>query len=166
MSDPLVHLLSEIQAYQSYQTDVESQTDAGIKLLRDVKAKLSDSPQLTKVDQLNHIAKPIAHIMKLLKATFFDKMEHYVPLKLSLMLTIIVCWKSTVTCVGHVLIPPLCDLSKIVTQVSHFTGWKDLTETSSIGSSLGQEGFSITGIEIRENYGSNPSRIGCRSATK
>ena len=68
----------------------ESKTDAGVKLLREVKAKLIDSPHLTKVDQLNEIAKPIAHNMRLLKPSLVDKMEQYVPLRLSLTLTAIV----------------------------------------------------------------------------
>ena len=68
----------------------EPKTDAGVELLREVKAKLIDSPHLTKVDQLNEIAKPIAHNMRLLKLSLVDKMEQYIPLRLSLTLTAIV----------------------------------------------------------------------------
>ena len=58
----------------------ESEIDAEIKLLRDNKTKLIDSPQLTKTDQLDAIAKPIAHDMRLLKPTLTSKPETYVPL--------------------------------------------------------------------------------------
>ena len=56
--------------------------------------QLIDSPHLTKVDQLNEIAKPIAHNMRLLKPSLVDKMEQYDPLKLSLILTIVVFFGS------------------------------------------------------------------------
>ena len=68
----------------------ESNIDAGINLVRDVKTKLIDSPQITKTDQLDAIAKPIAHDIKLLKPTLTSKLETYVPLILSLMLTVVV----------------------------------------------------------------------------
>ena len=83
------HLLSELPDLTELPY-YESKTDAGVKLLREVKAKLIDSPHLTKTDQLNDIAKPIAHHMRLLKPTLVDKMEQYVPLKISLTLTLTV----------------------------------------------------------------------------
>ena len=86
---PLHHLLSELPEISDLPY-FESKTEAGIKLLREVKAKLIDSPHLTKVDQLNAIAKPIAHNMRLLKPSLVDKMEQYVPLKMSLTLTLTV----------------------------------------------------------------------------
>ena len=89
LPDPLAHLISELPDLSDLPY-YESKTDAGVKLLREVKAKLIDSPHLTKVDQLNEIAKPIAHNMRLLKPSLVDKMEQYVPLRLSLTLTAIV----------------------------------------------------------------------------
>ena len=89
LPDPLSHLLSELPDLTELPY-YESKTDAGVKLLREVKAKLIDSPHLTKTDQLNDIAKPIAHHMRLLKPTLVDKMEQCVPLRLSLTLTAIV----------------------------------------------------------------------------
>ena len=89
LPDPLAHLISELPDLDDLPY-FESKTDARVKLLREVKAKLIDSPHLTKVDQLNEIAKPIAHNMRLLKPSLVDKMEQYVPLKLSLTLTIFV----------------------------------------------------------------------------
>ena len=89
LQDPLQSMLSELPDLEELPY-FESKTDAGIKLLRDVKTKLIDSPQLTKTDQLDAIAKPIAHDMRLLKPTLTSKLETYVPLKLSLMLTVIV----------------------------------------------------------------------------
>ena len=89
LPDPLQSMLSELPDLEELPY-FESKTDAGIKLLREVKTKLIDSPQLTKTDQLDAIAKPIAHDMRLLKPTLTSKLETYVPLKLSLMLTVIV----------------------------------------------------------------------------
>ena len=89
LPDPLAHLLSELPDLTEL-TYYESKTDAGVKLLREVKAKLIDSPHLTKVDQFIDIAKPIAHDMQLLKPSLVDKMEQYVQLRLSLTLTVIV----------------------------------------------------------------------------
>ena len=89
LPDPLAHLISELPELDGIPY-FESKTDAGVKLLREVKAQLIDSPHLTKVDQLNKIAKPIAHNMRLLKPSLVDKMEQYVPLKLYLTLTIVV----------------------------------------------------------------------------
>ena len=78
LPDNLSHLLSELPELWELPY-FESKTDAGVKLLRDVRAKLIDSPQLTKMDQLDDIARPIAHNMKLFKPTLVDKMEQYVP---------------------------------------------------------------------------------------
>ena len=89
LPDPLAHLLSELSDLTELPY-YESKTDAGVKLLREVKAKLIDSPHLTKVDQFIDIAKPIAHDMQLLKPSLVDKMEQYVQLRLSLTLTVIV----------------------------------------------------------------------------
>ena len=74
LSDPLAHLLSELPDLSELPY-YESKTDAGVKLLGEVKSKLNDSPHLTKVDQLNDIAQPIAHNMRLLKPSLVDKME-------------------------------------------------------------------------------------------
>ena len=71
----------------------ESKTDAGIKLLRDVKTNLIDSPQLTKTDQLDAIAKAIAHDVCLLKPTLTSKLETYVPLKLTHAYSNSLLWK-------------------------------------------------------------------------
>ena len=89
LPDPLAHFISELPDLDDLPY-FESKTDAGVKLLREVKAQLIDSPHLTKIDPPNEIAKPIAHNMRLLKPSFVDKMEQYVPLKLSLTLTIVV----------------------------------------------------------------------------
>ena len=69
----------------------ESKADAGINLLLYVKTKMIDSPQLIKTDQLDAIAKPIAHNKRLRKPTLSSKLEIFVLLKLSLMLTVKVC---------------------------------------------------------------------------
>ena len=94
LSDPLKHLMSEIPGIDEIPY-FKSRTDAGIRLLEEVKAKLVDSPIVTNMEQLDEISKPIAHGMKLLKPSFTEKLESYVPIKLSLTLTVIVFIGST-----------------------------------------------------------------------
>ena len=74
---------------------LELRTDAGNKILEEVKAKLIDSPIVTNTEQLDEISKPIAHGVKLLKPSFTDILESYLPIKLSLTLTVIVYVGST-----------------------------------------------------------------------
>ena len=57
------------------------QANAGIKLLRNAKTKLIDSPQPKKTDQLDEIAKPIAYNLCLLP-TLKSKLEISVLLKI------------------------------------------------------------------------------------
>ena len=59
-------------------------------MLREAQAKLIDNPHLTKIDPLNDIARPITHNMKLLKQSLLDILEEYIPLRRSLILTVIV----------------------------------------------------------------------------
>ena len=68
----------------------ESKIDAGIKLLRDVRTKLIESPQLIKPNQLHAIDKPIAHDMLVFKPILTSKLETFGLLKHSLMFTLIV----------------------------------------------------------------------------
>ena len=91
----LAHLISELPDLADLPY-YESKTNAVVKLLREVKAKLIDSPHLTKVDQLNEIANPFAHNMRLLKPSLVDKMEQYVPSRLSLTLTAVVFFGNLV----------------------------------------------------------------------
>ena len=60
LSDPLEHLMSEIPEIKELPY-FGSRTDAGIKLLEEVKAKLIHSPIVTNMEQLDGILKPIAH---------------------------------------------------------------------------------------------------------
>ena len=94
LSDPLWHLMSEYLEINELPY-FELRTDAEIKLLEEVKAKLIDSPIVTNMEQLDEISKPIAHGRKLLKPLFTDKLESYIPTKLSLTLTVIVFIGST-----------------------------------------------------------------------
>ena len=87
MLDPLAHLISTIPPMESLPY-FESRTDAGISMMRQVKAKLIETPQLGIEGNLDEIATPIAHKMKL--PTLVEKMESCVPLTLSMYLTIIV----------------------------------------------------------------------------
>ena len=66
LPDQLQSILSELRDLEEL-LHFESKTDAGIKLLKDVKTKLIDSTQLTETDQLDAFAKPIAHDMRLLR---------------------------------------------------------------------------------------------------
>ena len=71
--EPLMSEIPEINELPYF----ESRTDAGIKLLEEVKAKLIDSPIVTNMEQLDEISKSIAYGMKLLKPSFTDKLESY-----------------------------------------------------------------------------------------
>ena len=66
LPDQLQSMLSELRDPEELPY-FECKTDAGIKLRRDVYTKLIESTQLTKTDQLDAFAKPIAHDMRLLR---------------------------------------------------------------------------------------------------
>ena len=68
----------------------ESRTTAGVELLRKVRAELIRSPKIKSSDDLVQIARPIAADMRTLKPTLVSEFKEYVPLKMSLSLTVIV----------------------------------------------------------------------------
>lgn len=68
----------------------ESPADANIAMLNSVKRTLSRTAINIEMKQLDEIAKPIGHEMTLLRPTLVEKLEMYVPIKLSLSLTLIV----------------------------------------------------------------------------
>ena len=104
LSDSLEHLMTEIPETNELPY-FESKTDTGIRLLEEMKTKLVDSPIVTNTEQLDEFSKPIAHRMKLLKPSFTEKLESYVPIKLSLTLTVIFYWKFTASMLVHLPLP-------------------------------------------------------------
>ena len=90
----------------------DSKSDAGIKLLRNVETKLMGSPQLTKSDQ------PIAHDMRLLKPTPTSKLETYVTLKPSLVLTVSLLWKYFASYLVYIYLSQIQSYSRTYTQTS------------------------------------------------
>ena len=68
----------------------ETKTEANIQLIREVKKKLKHEVTVLDETKLQTIAKPMAHKMTMLKPNLVSKLETYVPIKLSLMLTMMV----------------------------------------------------------------------------
>ena len=68
----------------------ETSTDANLDLLKKFKTEFIYSNQKLSTESLEDIAKPITIEMKSFKPALLDKLESYVPIKLSLSLTIIV----------------------------------------------------------------------------
>ena len=89
LPDPLEHLMSEIPQIDQMPY-FESRTTAGVELLRKVRAELIRSPKKKSSDDLVQIARPITADMRTLKPTLVSEFKEYVPLKLSLSLTVIV----------------------------------------------------------------------------
>ena len=89
LPDPLEHLMSEIPQIDQMPY-FESRTTAGVELLRKVRAELIRSPKIKSSDDLVQIARPITADMRKLKPTLVSEFKEYVPLKLSLSLTVIV----------------------------------------------------------------------------
>ena len=87
--DPLEHLMSEIPQIDQMPY-FESRTTAGVEVLRKVRAELIRSPKIKSSDDLVQIARPITADMRTLKPTLVSEFKEYVPLKLSLSLTVIV----------------------------------------------------------------------------
>ena len=89
LPDPLAHLndsvpnINELPKY-------ESSTEANLDLLKKVKTEFIYSNRKLSTESLDDIAKPITTEMKSFKPALIDKLESYVPIKLSLSLTIIV----------------------------------------------------------------------------
>ena len=86
---PLQHLLSALPDIPDLPY-FDSKTDANIILMKKIKTELSTIPLHSDPQQLMKIAEPIAHEMKLLEPALTEKLNTYVPIKLSLMLTLFV----------------------------------------------------------------------------
>ena len=90
LPDPLEHLMSEIPQIDQM-SYFNSRTTAGVELLRKVRAELIRSPKIKSSDDLVvQIARPITADMRTLKPTLVSEFKEYVPLKMSLSLTVIV----------------------------------------------------------------------------
>ena len=92
------------------------QANAGIKLLRNAKTKLIDSPQPKKTDQLDEIAKPIAYNLCLLP-TLKSKQEISVLLKIHSFLMLF-CWRRRYFTAHpvHVFLPQFRSISQPYTK--------------------------------------------------
>ena len=74
----------------------ESSTDANIAMLKSVKHTLSNTVVNIESQNLKLIAEPIGHNMTLFRPTLVEKLEMYVPVKLSLSLTLIVIFLNII----------------------------------------------------------------------
>ena len=72
-----------------------SRTEAGVKLLKQVKTELARGPKPREVKHLKEIARPFASNMKLLKPSLVKEFNQYVPFKVSFILTLTVFVFST-----------------------------------------------------------------------
>ena len=89
LPDPLEHLINSVPHINEL-PKYESSTEANLDLLKKVKTEFSYSNRKLSTESLDDIAKPITTEMKSYKPALIDKLEIYVPIKLSLLLTIIV----------------------------------------------------------------------------
>ena len=89
LPDPLACLIAEVPKVEELPY-FESRTVAGVNLLRKVRAELIRSPKVKTSEALVALAKPFTTDMTLLKPTLKSQLNEYVPIKLSLSLTVIV----------------------------------------------------------------------------
>ena len=89
LPDPLAHLIDSITNINEL-PKYESSTEANLDLLKKVKTEFIYSNRKLSTESLDDIAKLITTEMKSFKPALIDKLESYVPIKLSLSLTIIV----------------------------------------------------------------------------
>ena len=68
----------------------DSKSNANIAMIKQVKRKIVMHQRINESNQLAEIAKPIAVQMQMLKPTLVIKLDSHVPMKLSVMLTVIV----------------------------------------------------------------------------
>ena len=89
LADPLQHLISLLPEIEKlpYFT---SKTDANIELFQQLRVEMISTTDSLKQADLDKIADPLVYKMQLLKPSLVDKLESYVPIKLSLTLTITV----------------------------------------------------------------------------
>ena len=89
MPDPLEHLIDSVPNINEL-PKYETSTDANLDLLKKVKTEFIYSNRKLSTEPLDDIAKPIPTEMKSFKPALINKFRFYVPIKLSLSLTIIV----------------------------------------------------------------------------
>ena len=89
LPDPLAHLIDSVPNIHEL-PKYDSPTEANLDLLKKVKKEFIYSNRKLSTESLDAIAKPITTEMKTFKPALIDKLESYVPIKLSLSLTIIV----------------------------------------------------------------------------
>ena len=89
LPDPLELLIDSVPHINEL-PKYESSTEANLDLLKKVKTEFRYSNRKLSTESLDDIAKPITTEMKSFKPALIDKLEIYVPIKLSLSLTIIV----------------------------------------------------------------------------
>ena len=95
LPNPLQSLIMEVPPLEDLPL-FNSRTEAGVKLLKQVKTELSRGPKAREVKHLVEIARPFASEMKLLKPSLVKEFNQYVPFKISCMLTLTVFVFSTI----------------------------------------------------------------------
>ena len=89
LPDSLEYLIAKMPSLEDLPC-FESKTEAGKRRsIREVRTQMIDSPQITQMKHLNTQGKQIAHGKKLLRPTLAHQLKEYVPLKLSIILTVL-----------------------------------------------------------------------------
>ena len=89
LPDPLAHLIDSVPNIHEL-PKYDSPTEANLDLLKKVKTEFIYSNRKLSTESLDAIAKPITTEMQTFKPALIDKLESYVPIELSLSLSIIV----------------------------------------------------------------------------
>ena len=89
LPDPLAHLIDSVPNINEL-PKYETSTDANLDLLKTINTEFIYSNRKLSTESLDDIAKPITTEMKSFKPALINKLESYVPIKLSLSLSIIV----------------------------------------------------------------------------
>ena len=89
LSDPLLHLIDSVLNINQL-PKYESSTEANLYLLKKVKTEFIYSNRKLSTESLDNKAQPITTELKSFKPALIDKLDSYVTIKLSLLLTIMV----------------------------------------------------------------------------
>ena len=91
---PLASLIMEVPSLDELPV-YDSHAKAGVKLLKEIRKELLQSPAVREVNQLVEKARPLASDMRLLKPCLMKEFNQYVPFKLPFTLTVVVFVVST-----------------------------------------------------------------------
>ena len=112
LAEPLHLLISSLPEIEKLRY-FTSKTDASIELFQPLRVEMISTTDTLKQADLDRMAAPLVHKMQLLKPSLVDKLESYVPIKLSLTLTITVFIGNL-----HILVMYLCHKIKFFQRIT------------------------------------------------